>query len=529
MTEFEIIWFFVVFLLSHKLTKKTFQMKKYLSFVGVFIFTISIITTSNAQGPVPCVETLNQFFHKEVVTTMPQGAKPKVLNRLGTNPQFGRISKHTAASAYSRLKGVKRRSRRHGAELDRLLMTLGYTGVNDPSFNASSLEPVIVPAGSVGWMGSGSTKYFKAQFGKDFEGFKIYVKDGPCFVYIMKTCGNIFYVTPEPCDTSYPCPECLNASAFTGKVNPFCECTPCPECQETVDQKLNLTGQGNIASGDYVMGEKEVTLVASYGGSSLCMGTMMVPVNVTYEYKASGSTSASEVVKVDNQDGNAQSSMDLKIPVNLDFDVTESQTSFGDNGKIVMDVTAKRFAALKKYYSACATEITGETMETLTAPEMEMMEAEPMSEGSTSSEPGLKKQTFYFTGNAAESEVVSKEYSNTITVIAHSKKTGKLANGESADRYLCLGQYVVPGSSALLYQLKGNSTLTKALEICDADGNEPDVKNVNLPIDLDASFTKQLMKAGHDGKVYIEITEKQYNKLGKKFSRCCSNGDSSCF
>ncbi|MGR3811867.1 hypothetical protein [Jiulongibacter sp. NS-SX5] len=503
-------------------------MKKSLFLIGTLITVLTFAFTTQAQGPVPCVETLNSFFHEEVVTTMPEGAKPKILNRLGTNPQFGRIRRHTAASAYSHLKGVKKRSRRNGRELDRLLQTLGYSGIEDPEFGADDITPVIVSAGEVGWMGSGSDKYFKAQFGKDFEGFKIFVKEGPCFIYIMKTCGNIFYVDPPSCEDGYPCPECLNASAFTGAKNPFCECTPCPECQETLDQTINVSGAGEIKSGDRILGEKEVMLAATYGGETICIGSQTIPVNVVYEYLANGSASASEVVTVDNQDGNAQSSLDMKIPVNLDFDVTESQTTYGDNGMVVMDVTAKRFAALKKFYGACPADISGTAMETIAEKTMDVADAAVSNEAGDG-KAGLKKQTLIFAGQTASSEIVSKEYSTTMTVIAHSTKTGKLSNGESAERYLCLGQYLVPGASAMQYTLTGTSNLTTAVEVCDAEGDEPSTKNIALPIDLDASFTKQEMKAGHDGKIYIDVTEKQFKKLAKRFSRCCSNGDSSCY
>ena len=502
-------------------------MKKALFLLGVILTTLTFGTSSSAQGPVQCVETLNSFFHEEVVTTMPQGASPKILNRLGTNPQFGRIRRFTSESAYAHFKSVNRRGKRQAKELDRLLMTLGYTGVNDPTFTAQDIEPVIVPKGSVGWMGSGSTKYFKAEFGKDFEGFKIFVKDGPCFVYIMRLCGNIFYVDSPACDESYPCPECLNAQSFTGTVNPFCNCTPCPECQETQQQTLNLSGDGNIQSGDCVMGEKEVELVAEFEGETICLGSMSVPVNVSYEYAASGSTSATEIVEVDNQDGNAMASESLKIPVNLDFDIAESQTSFGDNGMIKMMVTEKRFKALKKMYPACP-EKTAMATEGLMAPSVDAG-GETMTNPAGDGKAGLKKQTLHFAGSDAISEVASKEHNPIITVVAHSTKTGKLVNGESAERYLCLGQYSVPGSSALAYTLTGNSMLTKSLEICDKDGNEPADKYIDLPIELSASFTKQEMKAGNDGKVVVEVTEAQYKKLAKRFSRCCSNGDESCY
>jgi hypothetical protein len=507
-------------------------MKKTFILIGAFLLTLTFGINSNAQGPVPCVETLNQFFHEEVVTTMAEGASPKILNRLGTNPQFGQIKRHTAASAYAHLKGVKRRSKRNGQELDRLLRTLGYTGSEDPSFGVEHITPVIVPAGSVGWMGSGSTKYFKAQFGKDFEGFKIYVKEGPCFMYIMKTCGNIFFQDIPPCNTSQPCPECNNFSAWSNNnmANAYCNCTPCPECQTTIEQKINMLGSGKISSGDLVMDSKEVSLVATHDGVDLCMGTISVPVNVSYEYEATGSTSASQIVKVDNKEGNALAAVDLKIPVNLDFEIEASQTSFGNKGAIRMDVTAKRFAVLKKYYKVCPTDMTnsGQEISGLSATEIDQSEL-AITDAKGDGTMNLKKQTLFFSGNDAISEVVSKEHSNLVTVIAHSKKTGKLVKGESADRYLCLGQYNVAGASAIQYMLTGGSTLTHAVEICDKDGTQPSEKNINLPIDLKAAFTKQEMKVGDDGKVFIEITEAQYKKMGKRFSKCCTNGDEGCW
>ncbi|UBM58065.1 hypothetical protein LAG90_14755 [Marinilongibacter aquaticus] len=503
-------------------------MKKYLFLIGVVLTTLSFGTTSQAQGPVPCVGQLNEFFHEEVTKAMPPNAKPKVLKRLGSNPQFGRIRKHSAASAYAHLKSVKRRSRRKGAELDRLMRALGYTGVDDPEFSAANIEPVIVPAGSSGWMGSGSTKYFKAEFGKDFEGFKIMVKDGPCFVYIMKTCGNIFYVDPPACDEEYPCPDCINASSFKGKVNPFCNCTPCPECQNTVDQTLSFNANGSITSGDIVKGEKEVNLVASYGGESVCMGSINVPLSVTYEYTATGNASASETVKVDNQEGNAKTSVSLDVPVDLKLAVEQNQMDFGDNGAINLNVTEKRFKVLKKFYTACPSDMSSTSMDALMASEVMAEEMEAAAEDGNGLA-GMKTQTITFAGKGEVSEVSSKAHTPNVTVIAHSTKTGKLINGESAERYLCLGTYPVSGKSELLYRLLGSSMVQQAVEVCDADGDEPAAKTVNAPIDMSADFTKQEMHVGQDDRVYIEITEKQYKKLAKRFSRCCSNGDTSCF
>ncbi len=497
-------------------------MKKTFILLGAFLLSVLLPGVIHAQSAVSCAETLNEFFGGGYQTT-----NPTVLNRLGTSPQFGEIKKHTADGAYTHLSAVYKRNRGNSAfEIDRYLKALGYTGFKDPAFTKDKITPEILPAGTVGWMGTYAKahKYKWSRLGKDFETFKIQAKDSPCYAYIMKKCGNAFY-TPVECKGVNPCPEC-NVAGFT--YNPFCPCTPCPTCAESVSQTLSLTGDGDIKSGACITGEKEINLVAEYEGSKLCLGSMSVPLNVSYEYAASGSTSASQVVQVDNTDGDALSSLALKIPVILGFDVVGNELAFGDNGTIKMMVTKKRFKALKKIYSACPTDMPSATVTGLSAPEIDVVSAvtpSSVSDGKT----GLKKQTLYFSGSKAISEVVSKEHNPTMTVIAHAKKTGKLVKGESADKYLCMGQYSVPASSALAYKLTGGSKLTKSLEICDDKGSEPAEKYIDLPIDLNASFTKQEMKAGHDGKVYVEITESQYKKLAKRFSRCCSNGDESCF
>ncbi len=498
-------------------------MKKTFILLGAFVLSVLLPGVIHAQTPVSCAETLNEFFGGGYQTT-----NPVLLNRLGTSPQFGEIRKHTADGAYTHLSTVYKRNRGNAAfEIDRYLKALGYTGFKDPAFTQAKIVPEILPAGTVGWMGTYAKehKYKWSKLGKDFETFKILAKDSPCYAYIMKKCGNAFY-TPADCQGANPCPEC-NVAGFT--YNPFCPCTPCPECVESISQTISLTGEGNIKSGDRVMGDKQINLVAEYEGGRLCLGEMSVPVSVAYEYEANASTSATQVVQVDNTDGNALASESLKIPVNLDFDVVGDQLSFGDNGMIKMTVTRKRYKALKKIYSVCPSDMASTPATGLSAPEVEMAQSATPSAPAADGKTGLKKQTLFFSGSDAVSEVASKEHNPTITVIAHSTKAGKLAKGESAERYLCLGQYSVPGSSSLAYKLIGNSVLTKSLEICDREGNEPAEKYINLPLDLNASFTKQEMKAGDDGKVYVDVTESQYKKLAKRFSRCCSNGDESCY
>ena len=488
-------------------------MKKILFLIGAIVLSFSAFTEATAQQYAPCVEPIRQFFRAESTT-----GTPKVLNVLGTNPQFGRVPLHTAKSAYDHLKNKAKKSKVMKAEADRILIALGYTGLNDPAFDVSDISPEVVPSGTMGWMGAGGNKYVWSSFGKEFNGFKIMSKNSPCFVYLMRDCGNLFWIPPT-------CPDCEARGTVSAFSNAFCDYTNCDDCANATSQTISVVGNGNIATGDCIMGEKEIELVATYGGEAVCLGKRTVPVNVSYAYEASGSTSASETVMVEPK--NALETSELKIPVNLAMSIDESSTSVGKGGKVYMEVTAKRFKALKALYPTCAMEESAEMAKALVAPVTDEASVE-MAQSVVDGKSGLKKQTLFFSGSDVVSDVVTKEHNSNLTVIAHSTKTGKLVKGESADRYLCLGQYGVPGSSSMLYSLTGNSNLTQTVEVCDSEGNEPAEKNIDLPMNLDASFTSQEMKVGNDGRVYIEVSEKEYKKLAKRFSRCCSNGDSSC-
>lgn len=488
-------------------------MKKSLLIVGLGMLLVFGGLKTSAQEVIQCIPDLEGFFHSGVTKSGPMIK----LNRLGSNPQFGKIPSYTSQSAYNHLKLAAKKSSSDAAELNRILRTLGYTGVNDPSFTEASITPEIIPAGATGYLGAGNHKYQMASMGKDFQGFRIMAYNAPCYVNVMRNCGNIFYRSLRD-----------NAD-FMSKYG-YKEEDKKVECETAINQTITVNGTGKIGGGDHFTGASNVQLIAQYNGQSVCVGSVSVPTNVQYEYAVDGTTSAKEVVKVDNTDGNALSSENLSIPVNLSFGVKETVSSLGSNGNMIMNVTAKRFKRLKKLYGLCPSTATTATPATsLSDPTSDMASATTNTTGTGNGVTGLKRQTLYFDGAASNGMVASKEHNSTVTVVAHAKKSGKLTTGESADKYLCLGQHSVPGSSAIAFTSAGESHLTKALEICDATGNEPSDKAIALPIDLKSMITKQDMKVGNDGVVTIEITEKQYKKLGKRFSRCCSNGDTSCF
>ena len=307
-------------------------MKKSLLIVGLgMLLVFGGLKSVNAQEVIPCIPELEAFFHSGVTKSGPM----ITLNRLGSNPQFGKIPSYTSQSAYNHLKLAAKKSSSDAAELNRILRTLGYTGVNDPSFTVASITPEIIPAGAYGYLGSGNNKYQMATLGKDFQGFRIAAYNSPCYVNVMRDCGNIFYRSLR------------ENTEFMSKYG-YKEEEKKVECETAINQTITVDGSGKIAGGDHFTGASSVQLVAQYNGQSVCVGSVSVPTNVLYEYAVNGTTSAKEVVKVDNTDGNAKTAESLSIPVNLSFGVKESVSSLGSNGNLVMNVSAKRFKRLKK-------------------------------------------------------------------------------------------------------------------------------------------------------------------------------------
>lgn len=502
-------------------------MKKLILLGALLIVSMSSNYTF-AQSNYDCSDALNASFGAYSNDT------PVKLNRLGTSPQFGEIRNHTAASAYSHLKNLHRRNtKKSRVEIDRLLQLLGYSGFNDPSFDESKIIPEILYAGTTGWMGAYSAghKYKWSVLGKDFPTFKVLAKNSPCFLYIMKKCGNAFHI-PSLAPDCPPCPDCPRPASFLTNRDANCPtCPPCPPpCKVTT---INISGEGKIASGNMIQQSTELPLIAMYGGEKVCLGTYTIPMKSTYEYSATGSAKYSQTVDVCDNGAGVLPNMDIKLPVNLGFNVSESQMSLGESGAMVLNVSnAKRFKQLKKQYGTCSADMTSSSgIQELTASNTDNMATSAAASAAAigGGEGECKKQTLMFNGSKSVSDVNTMDFSNNVTVIGVYKKMGKLVIGESADKYLCLGTYSVPGKASMAYNLKGNSSLSQVLEICDKTGTASPERNIEIPVDLNLDISDQKMMVGDAGKIYIPLSEKEYKSLGKKFSRCCSDGSTGCF
>lgn len=497
-------------------------MKSKLHIFSAILFTIASFSFVNSSAQqLPCSIGTHQVF------TDVSNEKPVLLNRLGTSPQFGEIAKHTADGAYKHLANVHRRNTKGSRkEIDTFLMALGYNGFSDPAFSVAKITPSILKKGKTGWMGAYSRghKYKWSVLGNDFETFKIEAKDGSCFAYIMKKCGNAFF---DPLDN----PKC------TDVCDPKCsnyDPTKCPPFCKT--QTLTFAGNGKIQASDVINSTENLPVVVSYAGKTLCVGEYTVPVRLTYEMTASGDVNYAKTVQVCDYGSGIPANLSLNLPVNINYSLAASDISVGEDGKMVMNVSKKQYKTLKKVYAACPANVATANATNTTLAANKVSTSSEASE-SISSTGNVKaggnncvKQTLKLSGSAVTEGVSVKQTTQEVTLIGVYKKVGKLQAGETAEKYMCLGAYNVPANTSLQYALKGSSNLDQIIEVCD-NGSVKPVEEISVPLTMTNSFTKQDLMVGDYGRVYMPLTKKQYKKLSKSFKRCCGDGSTStkCF
>lgn len=496
---------------SIKTCQHNIHMKKQLTLlIAVALFFGLSSTESFAQNTFqPCNAIAHPLFEPA-----PMGKNPVTLNRLGSSPQFGEIKAHTAKAAYDHLKRVySKNSARNKREIDNLLQSMGYTGLSDPNFSVASITPETLPAGTTGWMGAYSRghKYAWSVLGRSFETFKITSVDRQCYVYVMRKCGNAFY------DPSVRVLPALAPIAYVPQV-------------KCLTQKITISGKSQIEKTNFVNTTATVQLVAINGSNpELCVGTTQVPIAASYGINANGSVDYSKVVEVCSY-GNAGSPapVSLMSPVQLSVDVTESSVMLGDGGVMKMAVSENQYKQLKKLYGVCASSPTAAAAPTFTKEEngTRVVDDAAASAGTGTK---CKTQTMTFAGSSDVKDGSVKTASKNVTVIGRYIKTGALAKGETADKYLCLGTHAMNATLASAFNVKGTSKVMKSLEICDKTGDTPDKLDVNVPVKLDYSVSAPTMNMGDAERIYVDLDANQYKTLSKRFGRCCGvEGNDKC-
>jgi hypothetical protein len=433
---------------------------------------------------------------------------PIVLKRLGTSPQFGEIPKHTGVSAYNHLKMVHKNNKKGSRkEIDDLLKALGYSGFNDPSFSSKNLIPETLTTGTIGWMGAYGHKYAWSRLGNDFPTFKIYAKGGDCFLYIMKKCGNAFYIP-------------------TYLTDPVVGLVP-PVVVTCKTQTINISGSGQVSSGDVVSTSKmmEIVAVNTKGDKGLLLGSYPVSIRSTYDFNVKGEAQYSKTIEVCMEGDANPAPMNLVLPMNLNYKITKNDVNVGDGEKVYLNVNDDQFKALSKAYKSVNVAKTATTNMEVAAKKVTSStatEATPVTFGSGDAK--CADQKINFMGKTQIQDGSVKSSTNDVTIIGVYKKTGKLAKGEMPEKYLCLGSFQVPVKSAYEFTTSGGSDVSKLVRVCTKDGVALADQNINVPVKMTYSFTKQDVMLGDYNKIYVSLTESQYKALSKSYNRCCTEG-----
>jgi len=172
-------------------------------------------TTSNEMKAVDTTKTtvappVKEKMEKEIVSTPRQacncrntsnrvfnisgGTPTKVINKLGTDPEFGNVHNLDPVGFYNKLKNAYATNARDKRFLDDMFKAMGYNGFGDA--DASQFSNATLTRGTNGNMGFNAkhrTVYAKLNTsGRDLEAFKIKAANG-CDIHFMKTCGNHFF------------------------------------------------------------------------------------------------------------------------------------------------------------------------------------------------------------------------------------------------------------------------------------------------------------------------------------------------
>lgn len=484
---------------------KNLQFSRLLITILPILLSFSVVKAQEGQNW--CTENLYRAFKDN------PGGEPKLLNALGASPQFGEIQTHTPGGAYKHLADAYRRNlKANRAEIDLVLSSLGYTGFKDVSFGPEKIEAVVVPAGTIGWMGAYNRghQYAWSKTGNPFNAYKINAKYGTCFVYIMQTCGNIFAVPGE--------------THLTQQKAPCVEGVASPDCPICTSSTLDITASSKINSGNFVQTNQPLTLTGTYQGNVLELGSLPLILKLAYEYSLSAKATATQKITLLDVGNGVPATQPVILPLNLDFKPTLETITAGKEGRMNIDLTKKQYKTIKKVYPTMVAATT-------TAPSQVLFTKKESSEGYVAANTNSAKtsdgmQIISFAGASNIEDGVVKQEALPVLVIGAYRKEGKLAKGESADKYLCIGNYTLDAVSALGFTVKGETKVDAPFQTC--KDTDP-IGGISLPVDMRYSVTKQQVTAGDFNRIYISLTKDQYKKMGKLFSRCCSDGSTSCF
>ncbi len=143
-----------------------------------------------------------------------KGTSPVKVTSLAHNQQFGPMTDaKTPEDFIARLRALHQENKDgNAAEIDRLLQTVGYSGLSDPNFNTSQISVINYDGGVAAVMGGGEHQYMFSELStenfKNLRGFNIKSQNDQCDLVFIDVCGNALY-----------CPQSLNCQNIPCNCN----------------------------------------------------------------------------------------------------------------------------------------------------------------------------------------------------------------------------------------------------------------------------------------------------------------------
>lgn len=169
----------------------------------------SIISNSSTNSSVTncsCAGSSNPIYKFN------QNVSPKIIHRLGTNPEFGSLHGMSSSEVLEKFKKAAKESKRDKDFLDQAFQGIGYSSFDQVSVGAiSEVELARGTVGNIGYSKDHYTTFVKMDNEpKDLLAFKFVGPNG-CSLHFMKTCGNHFFFCENQSTTIAP--ENLNSSS----------------------------------------------------------------------------------------------------------------------------------------------------------------------------------------------------------------------------------------------------------------------------------------------------------------------------
>lgn len=145
------------------------------------------------------------------------------------------------------------------------------------------------------------------------------------------------------------------ASATTSEANDLTNCKT---------QTMTFIGSSGVSDGSVKTASKQVTVIGTYlksgslakGETSdkyLCLGTYPMNASLASAFNVSGTSKAIKSLEICDKDGTAPDAMDINVPINLNYSISNPTMNMGDAERIYINLDDAQYKTLSKRFGRC--------------------------------------------------------------------------------------------------------------------------------------------------------------------------------